>query len=218
MNNKCFWPPYEVLLEQHRAEKPLPAAAVETWRKQLQGGFFFSTFHTLVPWKEECWKGAAVGSLTYRAQTKPAILARAEVPLMDSSFSVKLQPLFSKGRLAFEPKERATVCQLWAGPWPFVCALAAVFVVGVRDFSWWRTEQIQFTLDCFHRIHAFPRACLSVSGVQWVKPWSLIHNQFVLLNVPSGKASKVCQPLRKTWSWRSKTNCLRTSTSSCPLV
>lgn len=69
---------------------------------------FVFIFHIHVPCKQECWKGAGVGSLTYGAWTKPSVLAQAKVPLMDFrqnfSFSGKLQPLLSKGRLAFEHK------------------------------------------------------------------------------------------------------------------
>lgn len=98
----CFWPPFEVLLEQPGAEKPLPAAAAGTWRKQLRG--FVFVFRTHVPRSQECWKGAGVGSLTCGARAKPAPLAQAKVPSRDVrqhlGFSENVQPLLSKGMLA----------------------------------------------------------------------------------------------------------------------
>lgn len=141
-------------------------------------------------------------------------------PIDGFQFFCEAAAFVFRGEAGFWTQVESKTCQLWAGPWHFVCALAAVFVVGGRYFSWWRTEHTQFTLDCFHRIHAFPRACLSVSGVQWVKPWSLIHNQFVLLSVPSGKVfwNVPAPEYSLVLIWRSKTSCLRTNTSSCPPI
>lgn len=116
----------------------------------------------------------------------------------------------------------------------FVCALAAVFVVGVRYFNQSRIKQTQFTLDgCLHGFRAFPWARLSVSGVQWVQPWSLlcvlIQAQFVLLSLPSGKPFWKVPSQAKfffSWhslvlTWRTKTkqhSSLRTRIFLCPLV
>lgn len=175
-------------------------------------GFVF-TFHTLAPRRTGMLEGSW-GSITHLQGTEQACN-----PCLKSSPIDGFQFLCEAAAFVFRRKagfwaqgeSRSLPAVSWAMT---LCVCTCCSLCG-------GTEIFQLMEDWANRVYSglFSQDWCFSSG-QWVKPWSLVHNQFVLLSVPSGKAfwNVPASEYSLALTWRSKMSCLRTSTAFCPPI